>query len=216
MRIIGIILLLGQFISGHSQSREVFVTVQDSKFFSVTIDSLFQDTLTFTKYWDYQAKIYKKDSGLYDAFTDSLANPEDTTHFFHTANILLNNSFEIDYAFAHSYKDNLSIRFGQIDDLNPSLLKFYLTIINGQFRIDSVYMPLRIKYRQSFQIKAAKLIMKKFPIMTDSLVYGYLEIIIHRKIFIADEIRERENFIKGYFKIPITATNIGLSMLVDE
>ncbi|MFN8290745.1 MAG: hypothetical protein U0U70_10835 [Chitinophagaceae bacterium] len=205
MRIISIIFLLGQINLGYSQNRDFFLAVENSKFFPITIDPLFQDTLTFGKNWDYQAKVYKKDGELYDAFTESLANPEDTTHFFYTANILLNNSFKINYAFAESYNDILSLKFGEKDDLNPSLLKFYLTLASGQFRVDSVYMPLRLKYRHTFEVKSATLILKNLPLLTDTAIYGYLDILIHRKILItADDVRESENFIKGYFKIPIS------------
>jgi hypothetical protein len=205
MRIIATIIFLGQFIAGHSQSKEVFIKVQNSELFPIIIDPSFQDTLTFTKYWDYQAKIYKTDSGLYNLINNSEADPEDTSYFFHTANISLDSSIRITYAYAHRYKDSLSLRFGEVDELNPSLLKFYLAITNGHFRVESVYMPLRLQFRQTFQIKSAKLVLKDLPTMSDSEIYGYIDITIQQKVSSSgSEIRNHERVVKGFFKVPIS------------
>jgi hypothetical protein len=206
MRIIAIILLFGQHLIGFSQGKE---------FFPITVDPSFQDTLTFNKYWDYQAKLYKTGSGIYDVTTDSLARPEDTVHLFHTAGIFLDDHPEIHYAYANRFRDSLFLKFGQLDQFDLYLLNFRLTITGGQYRIDSIKMPLRFRYRDTFQILSQKLILEHLPLASDSSIYGYLEMTMQRKIRISEnDIRVHQYFSKGYFKTPIaepgSAVNKGL------
>jgi hypothetical protein len=203
MRLLAIIFLLFLHVTGYAQFTREFSAVKEHNHFPVSIDPLFTDTLTFNKNWDYLPKIYKKENRLFDANTETPAAPADTAHYYYTASINMNDNPVINYVLANNRGDSTALLFGPLDEKDFSLVKLCLTIKDNQFRVDSVYMPLRYKYRQSFQVTAAALTMKKLPQAGGQEIYGYMDIIIKRKIVIATETRERDYHIKGYFKVPL-------------
>lgn len=170
----------------------------------ITVDKNLKGEFSFTKKWDYPEGVFKDDST--GEFTTD-GGPLETTYLFYTANCSTNvqGGYNIRYCYATKANNKIILTF--VDGLPAYASEFFVHIDTSSFwcAAETIYPAIAKGQKKYCTIIKQKLIVDKPKYSKGDSIKGFIEMEFIETVAVPNkEVQNRNYFLKGYFKTPIT------------